>query len=181
MAESGFKITNIREVQKFFKTLDPADKNTRTPIRRLIKKPFLPILSQSRSNLTQQRSTRTWNLFRSLMVRTSFNKRLAYFSVAFGANTKGSSKKASEKEKEKSNNKGFHFHLVNIGTRRRYHKSWKYVGAVGKGKKRAKNDNPLFRVGFADRAIKNNLGRIENILVMGLKEIYDKITKKANG
>jgi len=177
---SEIKITNFREVQKVFKKLDPTKKETANIIRRIIKKPIVPMLKDSRANLVAQgsvKSGKTGNLYRSLMIRTSFKKRIGYFSVAFGANTKGSFKKASAKQKKSGRNKGFHFHLLNSGTINRRTHNWKRTGAVGKGKRNWKNANKSFRLGFADRAIKAHLGRVERILVNDLKNTYDKLVK----
>lgn len=174
---SEMKITNFREVQNVFRKLDPTKKETAKIIRRIIKEPIVPMLKDSKANLVAQGSKISGNLLRSLMIRTSFKKRIGYFSVAFGANTKGSFRKATKKQKASGRNKGFHFHLINSGTINRRTKKWKITGAVGKGKRNWKNANKSFKLGFADRAIKTHLSSVERILVGGLKGVYDQIVK----
>lgn len=171
MAENGIQITNFNQVVKHIKNLDLTDRKNLKDTRRVLKKPFLVMRRNSLSNLKTQGSIRSGNLYKGLSVGSSFKKSKGYFSIAFGARTKATLKGVRKKGAVN------HFHLVNTGTRKRYHKSnGKYVGAVGKGKSKRSNMNPSFRVGFADRAIKPELGvKMETLYINEFNKILSKV------
>jgi len=174
---TGVTILNIRQVQQHFKNLD-ITKHV-PEVRKVLKDPFLKMRREARSNLKAQNSMRTGNLYRGLSVGSKFSKAKGYFSIAFGARARAVNKNKPLRRGKKVNGRMRaainHFHLVNSGTKRRYHRNFKYVGKVGFGTSDRPNMNPSFKLGFADKAIKAELGVIESKYVNGLKVLYDKI------
>lgn len=180
MAQSGISITNFKQVTAHLEKLDLTNKENLKATRKVLKKPFLDMRRISRQNLLGQNSKRTGNLARGLSVGSRFSKVKGYLTVAFGARTKAVNankpKRRGKKAGSKMRGSLNHFHLVNSGTKKRYHRNFKSVGAVGKGRSSGHPlMNPSFRVGFADKAIKSILPSIKGRYVQDLGAILSKI------
>lgn len=184
------RIANWKQVQRHFEKLDiTKDKNRIKETRKILKDPMLKMRKTARQNLKTLMTTSpvsTGNLYRGLSVGSKFSKRSGYFSVAFGARSwatnSGKSKRSGRYNTKWKNRAAInHFHLVNSGTKKRYHKNFKNVGAVGKRKTtKHKLINPAFRLsgkhtGFADKAILANISYTKNVVPKKLAEMYSKI------
>lgn len=167
---NGITIINFKAVLKHLENLDLTDKKNIKETRTTLKKPFLSMRSDAKTNLSAQRSVRNDNLKKGLSVGSKFSKAKGYITVAFGGRSKAINK--GKKQKRKTN----HFHLVNSGTKVRYHKSWKKVGAVGRAKTKGhKLMNYSFKLGFADRAIKPWLPRMKDFYTREFQGIINKV------
>ena len=172
----GIEITNAKDLERLFKSLDLRDRKTRGDVAKVMKDPFNRMKDKAKLNLQSGGHVKTGALKRGLTVRTKYSSRKGYFSVAFGGRTVKKAPKSNlrfktyKRTKKRSAVSGAtnHFHFLNSGTKVRTTKRGVKRGAVKK-------------TGFADRAIKSVLPKVEGNLVEGIKDIIDKIIRNNTG
>jgi len=168
MTDSGFKITNFKQVMKHLEDLDLTNPKVIKPVRKALKDPFYQMRKTSRQNLESQGSIDTKNLYEGLSVGSKFSKTKGYLTVAYGGRRRPNHKKNRGAI-------GSHFHLVNSGTKGRWRKNWQYTGKVGKRRTVRDNMNKSFRLGFADKAIRARLNGLGSYYTKSFQKVFDDI------